>query len=126
MKALQTATAAIEVGAGLALLGLPSATAELLVGATLETPGALTVARLGGAGLLAFGVACWSARGDENSRACAGLGRRDDRLQRRGRPGVGVCRTRFGVARPSTLAGRRAAFGDDRVVRRLFAALIPS
>ena len=73
MKALQTATAAIEVGAGLALLGLPSATAELLVGATLETPGALTVARLGGAGLLALGVACWSARGDENSRAARAL-----------------------------------------------------
>ena len=73
MKALQTATAAIEVGAGAALLGLPGMTSELLVGAALETPGALTVARLGGAGLLALGVACWLARGDENSRAARAL-----------------------------------------------------
>ena len=73
MKALQTATAVIELGAGFALLCFPSITVELLVGAPLETPAALTVARVGGAGLLALGVACWLARGDTQSRAARGL-----------------------------------------------------
>jgi Kef-type K+ transport system membrane component KefB len=73
MKALQTATAVIELGAGLALLCFPSITVKFLVGAPLETPAALTVARVGGAGLLALGVACWLARGDTESRAARGL-----------------------------------------------------
>ena len=58
MKTLHTVTAVIELGAGLALLCCPSATVALMVGAPLEAPAALTVARVGGAGLLALGVAC--------------------------------------------------------------------
>jgi hypothetical protein len=73
MKTLHTVTALIEVGAGLALLGFPSATVMLLVSAPLEGPAALSVARVGGAGLLALGVACWLARGDTQSRAARGL-----------------------------------------------------
>src|SRR5258705_4840237 len=73
MKALHTVTAVAEVGAGVALLVFPSATVKLPVGAPLETPAALTVARVGGAGLLALGVACWLARGDTQSRAARGL-----------------------------------------------------
>jgi hypothetical protein len=73
MKALPIVTAAIEVGAGLALLGFPSAVAVLLLGTPLETSAALTVARVGGAGLLALGVACWLARGGMQSRAAIGL-----------------------------------------------------
>jgi Kef-type K+ transport system membrane component KefB len=73
MKALQTVTAVIELGAGFALLCFPSITVEFLVGAPLETPAALTVARIGGAGLLALGVACWLARGNTQSRAARGL-----------------------------------------------------
>jgi hypothetical protein len=65
MKTLQTVTAVIELGAGLALLCFPSATVALLVGSTpLEAPAALTVARVGGAGLLSLGVACWLTRSD--------------------------------------------------------------
>jgi hypothetical protein len=44
-----------------------------LVGAPLEAPVGLTVARIGGAGLLALGLACWFARGDSQSRAARGL-----------------------------------------------------
>ena len=73
MKNLYTVTALIELGAGLALLCFPSATVELLVGAPLEGAPALTVARVGGAGLLALGVACWLARGDTESGAARGL-----------------------------------------------------
>jgi hypothetical protein len=46
---------------------------ELLVGAPLEGAPALTAARVGGAGLLALGVACWLARGDTESGAARGL-----------------------------------------------------
>ena len=67
MKALFTVTAAIELGAGLALLGRPAATAMLSLGAPLEGPAALTVARVGGAGLVALAVACWFARHDSQS-----------------------------------------------------------
>jgi hypothetical protein len=70
---LLTATAVIELGAGLALLSCPSATAMLLVGAPLDAPATLTVARVAGAALLALGIACWLARGDASSRAARGL-----------------------------------------------------
>src|SRR5271169_1615340 len=73
MKTLQTVTAVIELGAGLALLCFPSTTVALLLGSPLDTPTALTVARVGGAGLLSLGVACWLARGDTQSRATRGL-----------------------------------------------------
>jgi hypothetical protein len=73
VAAFQTATAAIEVGAGLALTCMPSRAAELLLGAPLKAPDAITVARVGGAGLLTLGAAFWLARGDTQSRAAKGL-----------------------------------------------------
>lgn len=73
MKTLCIVTAAIEAGAGIALLGFPSAVVALLVGAPLESSAGLTVARVGGAGLLALGLACWLARNDTRSHAGRGL-----------------------------------------------------
>jgi hypothetical protein len=73
VNALYAATALIEVGAGLTLLCIPSAAVQILLGAPFEAPAALAVARIGGAALLALGVACWLARGDTNSRAARGL-----------------------------------------------------
>lgn len=73
MKALHNVTAVLVAGAGMALLVFPSSAVVLLVGAPLETPAALTVAHVGGAGLLALGVACWFARDDSQSRAARGL-----------------------------------------------------
>jgi hypothetical protein len=45
----------------------------LLVGAPLEAPAALAVARIGGAGLLALAIACWLARSNTESQAARGL-----------------------------------------------------
>ncbi|HWL95067.1 MAG TPA: hypothetical protein VNT79_16220 [Phycisphaerae bacterium] len=64
MKKLLVTTAAIEAGTGLGLLIVPSVLARLLLGAPLDGPVALTVARVGGAGLITIGVACWLARDD--------------------------------------------------------------
>jgi len=71
MRRLLIATAVFETGAGVALVSIPSVVVTLLVGAPLTTPAAVTVARVGGAGLLALGVACGLARND----AASGAGR---------------------------------------------------
>lgn len=73
VNTLFATTAVIEAGAGLALLCLPSAAAKILLGAPLQEPSAFTVARIGGAGLLTLGIACWLARSDTQSSAARGL-----------------------------------------------------
>jgi len=73
VNSLYVTTALIEAGAGLALLCVPSAAAKLLLGAPLQEPAAFTVARVGGAGLLTLGIACWLARSDTQSSAARGL-----------------------------------------------------
>jgi uncharacterized membrane protein SpoIIM required for sporulation len=62
MKTLLTVTAAVEAGAGLALLGVPSLTASLLLGAALGSAAAVSLARIGGAAILALAIACWLTR----------------------------------------------------------------
>jgi hypothetical protein len=73
MKALFITTAAIEVGAGLALLCCPSPAMVFLLGTPLGGPVGSTVARIGGAGLLSLGLSCWIARSDGPSRTAKGL-----------------------------------------------------
>jgi hypothetical protein len=73
MKRLLTVTAVIELGAGVALLCLPSATVTLLLGSGLDTSAAVALGRVGGAALLALGVACWFAQYDAQSCAARGL-----------------------------------------------------
>jgi hypothetical protein len=72
MKRLFTATAAIEVGTGLALLIAPVVTAHLLLGAEISGA-AIPIARVTAAALLGLGIACWFARVDVQSRAARGL-----------------------------------------------------
>jgi hypothetical protein len=62
-------TALIEVGAGLALVCVPALVIRVLLGVGEPSPEALIVSRLGGAGLLALGIACWLARDDPGSRS---------------------------------------------------------
>lgn len=64
MKRLLVITAALEAGTGIGLLAAPPVIARLLLGATLDAPAAVTVARVTGAALFALGVACWRARDD--------------------------------------------------------------
>jgi hypothetical protein len=73
MSLLHTASALIELGAGLALLSFPSPAVALLLGASLEGAASATVARVGGAGLFTLGIACWLAGSDAQSRAAAGV-----------------------------------------------------
>jgi len=73
MKTLHTVTAVIEAGAGVVLIGFPSATVALLLGSGLDSPAAMTLGRLAGAALFALGIACWLAREDVQSRAAKGL-----------------------------------------------------
>jgi hypothetical protein len=62
----------LEAGAGLALLVAPSVAASILLGSSLEMPG-VVIARLGGGGLLALGIACWLARHTPTAPASLGV-----------------------------------------------------
>jgi hypothetical protein len=73
LVALQTVTAIIEAGAGLALLGLPSFTTSLLLGTSLESSAAVSLARVAGAAIVALSIVCWLARRDVHSVASQGL-----------------------------------------------------
>jgi hypothetical protein len=73
MKTLLAVTAAIEAGAGLALMCIPSAVVALLLGSPLDAPAAVTLGRLAGAALFALGVACWLAHCDAQSCAARGV-----------------------------------------------------
>jgi hypothetical protein len=73
MKILLALTAAIEAGIGIGLLVVPSAVSQVLLGAPLDAPAALTVARVAGAALLALGGACWFAASDAQSCAARGV-----------------------------------------------------
>ncbi len=73
MRNLLIAMAAIEVGAGVALLVSPSWMVPLLVGGMFDTLAGVVVGRIAGTALLTLGVACWLARNDGTSRAAIGL-----------------------------------------------------
>jgi hypothetical protein len=73
MRALQTVTAVIEAGAGLALLALPSVTASLLLGMPLDSSAAMSLARVGGAAIIARAIVCWLARRDVDGPASQGV-----------------------------------------------------
>ena len=72
-KKLLIVTALVETATGLMLLVSPTPVVAFLLGASLDAPAALVVARMAGAALLSLGCACWLARNDGPSRAVRGL-----------------------------------------------------
>jgi hypothetical protein len=59
---LLTATAAIELATGAALLTAPSFPVRLLLGEALGSAASIFVGRVGGAALIAIAVTCWLER----------------------------------------------------------------
>jgi hypothetical protein len=72
-RTLLIVTASVETPIGVLLLLSPALVVAFLLGASLDAPAALVVARLAGAALLSLGGACWLARDDGPSRARRGL-----------------------------------------------------
>jgi hypothetical protein len=72
-KKLLIVTALVETATGLLLLMSPTPVVAFLLGASLDAPAALVVARMAGAALLSLGCACWLARNDGPNRAARGL-----------------------------------------------------
>jgi len=72
-KKLLIVTALAETPIGLMLLVSPTPVVAFLLGASLDAPAALVVARMAGAALLSLGCACWLARNDGPNRAVRGL-----------------------------------------------------
>ena len=68
-KSLLIISALAELGVGVSLLLAPSLTAELLLGAGLESAASVLVGRVGGAALLSIGLICWL----EKNRPSVGL-----------------------------------------------------
>jgi hypothetical protein len=66
-------SALAETATGLMLLVSPALVVGLLLGASIETPAALVVARMAGAAVLSLGCACWLARNDGPNRAVGGM-----------------------------------------------------
>jgi hypothetical protein len=73
MRSLLVATALLEGVTGLALVAFPSRLATLLLGSSLDSPAALTLARVAGVALVALALTCWLGRDDGQSRAARGL-----------------------------------------------------
>ncbi len=67
MKVLLIATAALELGAAVALLCCPSFAATLLLGTPLETVATVALGRVAGVALLALAIANWLAQYDAQS-----------------------------------------------------------
>lgn len=73
MKYLLFVTAIIELGAGLALLCIPSAAVAAVFGSPLTGTSGVAIARLGGAAILALSIACLFTSRDTLSPAARGV-----------------------------------------------------
>jgi hypothetical protein len=72
-RALLIVTALAEAPIGVMLLLTPALVVALLLGASLDAPASLVVARVAGAALVSLAGACWLARDEGPSPARRGL-----------------------------------------------------
>src|SRR4029453_10769390 len=72
-KKLLIVTAFAETATGLMLLASPTLVVAFLLGASLDAPPAVVVARMAGAAVLSLGCACWLARNNGPNRAVGGM-----------------------------------------------------
>jgi hypothetical protein len=72
-KILLLVSAAVEIGAGAALIVVPPVIVGLLIGGTLDSPAAHAVARIAGAALVMLGVICWFASRHPESPTAMGV-----------------------------------------------------
>ena len=70
---LMTLTALVETATGLLLLVWPALVFALLFGWHQAAPEILLTGRLGGAGVISLGIACWPARRDTRSPGQLGM-----------------------------------------------------
>jgi hypothetical protein len=61
-------TALAEAATGLAIIFAPVALVSLLLGESLDSSGAVTVARVAGVAMISLGLACWLAREEGGTR----------------------------------------------------------
>jgi hypothetical protein len=73
MKLLLIIASVIEVGAGLALLLIPTVSVSALLGIPLDTPNGLVAGRIAGAALVGLAIACWQARNGERGNSATGV-----------------------------------------------------
>lgn len=67
MKNLLTITAIIEIFTGIVLLIVPSVAVSLLLGSSLSEQSGILLGRMCGVALITLAVACWMAKGDNQS-----------------------------------------------------------
>jgi len=73
MKKLLIVTALIELTTGLLLIPFPSVMATILFGSPIDSPVALTIARVAGVALISLGTAFWLGRDEKQGKALKGL-----------------------------------------------------
>ena len=73
MSRLLKITAILELATGLALMGVPSSVAQLLLGTGLSGVD-VVLARVAGIALIALGIACWPGRDSTRASSSAMLG----------------------------------------------------
>lgn len=73
IKAFFITTAALEAGAGVALVLFPLQAGALLLGPEGAGPGAIPIEKVAGCALVALALLCWLARNDSQSAAARGI-----------------------------------------------------
>jgi hypothetical protein len=66
-RTLLVFTAVLETLTGIGLLLAPALLIRILLGAEINDPVVITIARVGGSAIIAIGITCWLARKDQQN-----------------------------------------------------------